>query len=262
MSEVTAPYEPGTPCWIDLTASDQQAALDFYSGLFGWAGEIGPAEFGGYTVCTLKDRPVAGVMAAQAMDDQPAPPTVWTTYFCSADAQATSEAISRNGGTVLLPVMDVMDLGKMMVAADPTGAVFGVWQAQEFPGAGIVNEPGTLVWNELNTSDREAASTFYAEALGIETTSMEGAEGYYGLTVNGRTVGGLQSLREGVPPGTPSHWLVYFSVENTDRTVAKLSAEGGTVLKPPFDMVAGRMALVQDPQGAPFAVIAPQPMGS
>lgn len=263
MPEFTAPYEPGTPCWIDLTASDQQAALDFYSGLFGWSGEIGPAEFGGYTVCTLKERPVAGVMAAQAMDDQPAPPTVWTTYFCSANAQATSEAISRNGGTVLLPVMDVMDLGKMLVAADPTGAVFGVWQAQEFPGAGIVNEPGTLVWNELNTSDREAASTFYAEALGLETTAMEGdAQGYYGLSVNGRTVGGLQPLREGAPPGTPSHWLVYFSVENTDRTVAKLSAEGGTVLKPPFDMVAGRMALVQDPQGAPFAVIAPQPMGS
>ncbi|WP_063736055.1 VOC family protein [Streptomyces sp. RTd22] len=263
MAEITTPYEPGTPCWIDLMAPDQQAALDFYSGLFGWSGEIGPAEVGGYTVCTLKDRPVAGVMAAQATDDQPAPPTVWTTYFASTDAQATSEAISRNGGTVLLPVMDVMDLGKMMVAADPTGAVFGVWQAGEFPGAGIVNEPGTLVWNELNTSDRETASTFYAEALGIETTAMEGdAKGYYGLTVNGRTVGGLQPLREGVPAGTPSHWLVYFSVENTDRTVAKLSAEGGTVLKPPFDMVAGRMALVQDPQGAPFAVIAPQPMSS
>jgi predicted enzyme related to lactoylglutathione lyase len=262
MPEFTAPYHPGTPCWIDLTASDQQAALDFYSGLFGWSGEIGPAEFGGYTVCTLKGKPVAGVMAAQAMDEQPPPPTVWTTYFCSANAQATSEAISRNGGTVLLPVMDVMDLGKMMVAADPTGAVFGVWQAQEFPGAGIVNEPGALVWNELNTSDREAASTFYAEALGVETVPMEGAEGYYGLTANGRTVGGLQPLREGAPAGTPSHWLVYFSVENTDKTVAKLSAEGGTVLKPPFDMVAGRMALVQDPQGAPFAVIAPQPMGS
>ncbi|MGW2330846.1 VOC family protein [Streptomyces sp. NPDC001700] len=263
MPEFSAPYQPGTPCWVDLTASDQQAALDFYTGLFGWSGEVGPAEFGGYTVCTLKDHPVAGVMAAQAMDDQPAPPTVWTTYFASTDAQATSEAISRNGGTVLLPVMDVMDLGKMMVAADPTGAVFGVWEARQFPGAGIVNEPGALVWNELNTSDREAASTFYAEALGIETTAMEGDAGdYYALSVNGRTVGGLQTLREGVPSGTPSHWLIYFSVDNVDRTVAKLSAEGGTVLKPPFDMVAGRMALVQDPQGAPFAVIAPQPMQS
>ncbi|MEU0838515.1 VOC family protein [Streptomyces sp. NPDC005962] len=262
MAEITTPYQPGTPCWIDLTAPDQQAALDFYSGLFGWSGEIGPAEFGGYTVCTLKDHPVAGVMAAQARDDQPAPPTVWTTYFCSTDAQATSEAISRNGGTVLMPVMDVMDLGRMMVAADPTGAVFGVWQAREFPGAGIVNESGALIWNELNTSDREAASAFYAEALGIETVPMEGAEGYFALTVNGRTVGGLQNIPAGAPARTPPHWLAYFSVENTDRTVAKLSAEGGTVLKPPFDMVAGRMALVQDPQGAPFALIAPQPMGS
>ena len=260
MPEVTAPYQPGTPCWIDLMVPEQQAALDFYTGLFGWAGEVGPPETGGYAVCTLHGKPVAGIMTAQEMGEQPPPPTVWTTYFCSADAQATSEAISRNGGTVLLPVMDVMDIGRMLVAADPTGAVFGVWQPLEFPGAGIVNEPGALIWNELKTSDREAATTFYAEALGIETTPMEGAEGYFALSVNGRTVGGLQPLPEGTPVGTPSHWLVYFAVRDVDGSVAKASAEGGTVLKPPFDMVAGRMALVQDPQGAPFAVIAPRPM--
>ncbi|MEU8828612.1 VOC family protein [Streptomyces sp. NPDC048636] len=259
MPDITS-YQPGTPCWIDLMVPDQQAALDFYSGLFGWSGEVGPPEAGGYALCALKDKPVAGIMSARAMGEEPPPPTVWTTYFSSDDAQATSEAISRAGGTVLLPVMEVMDLGKMLVAADPTGAVFGVWQPLEFAGAGLANESGTLVWNELNTRDREAASTFYAEALGLETAPMEGADGYYALSVNGRTVGGLQPLDEGTPSDTPSHWMVYFAVEQVDRTVAKLSAEGGAVLRPPFDMVAGRMSVVRDPQGAAFAVIAPKPM--
>ncbi|MET8013762.1 VOC family protein [Streptomyces sp. NPDC005271] len=259
MPEVTS-YQPGTPCWIDLMVPDQQAAIDFYSGLFGWTGEIGPPETGGYATCTLKGKPVAGIMEAQMVEGQVAPPTVWTTYFCSADAQATSEAISRSGGTVLLPVMDVMDLGRMLVAADPTGAVFGGWQPLKFAGAGIVNEPGALIWNELNTTDREAASAFYADALGIQSTPMEGAEGYFALSVDGHTVGGLQPLPEGTPPDVPSHWLVYFAVEDVDATADKVTIAGGRVLRPPHDMIAGRMAVVKDPQGAPFAVIAPKPM--
>ncbi|GLV79467.1 VOC family protein [Streptomyces hygroscopicus] len=260
MPEVTS-YQPGTPCWIDLMVPDQRAALDFYAGLFGWEAEIGPPETGGYAMCTLRGKPVAGVMSAAAMGDETPPPTVWTTYFCSADAQATSEAVSRAGGTVLLPVMDVMDLGRMLVAADPLGAVFGVWQPLAFPGVGLANEPGTLIWNELNTTDREAASAFYAEALGLESTPVGDAAGYFELSVDGRTVGGLQPLREGLPPEVPPHWLVYFAVEKADRSTAKVSAEGGTVLRPPYDMVAGRMAVVRDPQGAPFALIAPKSMG-
>ncbi|WAP56506.1 VOC family protein [Streptomyces sp. S465] len=259
MPEVTS-YQPGTPCWIDLMVPDQRAALDFYSGLFGWEEAAGPPVTGGYVMCTLKGKPVAGVMSAESVGEEAPPPTVWTTYFCSADAQATSEAVSRAGGTVLLPVMDVMDLGRMLVATDPLGTVFGVWQPLAFPGAGLVNEVSTLVWNELNTTDREAASAFYAEALGLESVPMEGAEDYFALSVNGRTVGGLQPLRAGMPPEVPPHWLVYFAVGDVDRSAAKLSAAGGTVLRPPYDMVAGRMSVVRDPQGASFALIAPKPM--
>ncbi|MGP3999050.1 VOC family protein [Streptomyces sp. 8N706] len=256
MPEVTVPYQPGTPCWVDLVAPDQQAALDFYGELFGWTGEIGPPEQGGYSICTLHGRPVAGIMSAQAMGDQPTPPTVWTTYVTSADAEATERAIGNSGGTVMAPVMDVMTLGRMLVAADPTGAVFGVWEPKDFIGAGIVNEPGALIWNELNTTDRDAAAAFYPAVLGIEVAPMEGAENYFALTVNGRTVGGLQVLPDDMPGGIPPHWLAYFAVENTDATVAKLTSVGGSVLQPPFDMAAGRMAVVADPQGAPFAVIA------
>ena len=161
MPVVTDPYKPGTPCWIDLMASDQQAALDFYRDLFGWQGEIGPAEFGGYAVCTLGGRPVAGIMAQSGPEGQPLPPVAWTTYLASDDVDAARAAIAGAGGTVLYDPMDVGALGRMMVAADPTGAVFGVWQAMDFIGAGVVNEPGALVWNELNTADTGAAGGFY-----------------------------------------------------------------------------------------------------
>jgi uncharacterized protein len=253
VSEVTGPYQSGTPCWADLMVSDQQAALDFYRDLFGWQGEIGPPEVGGYAVCTLNGKAVAGIMTAMAPDGQPTPPTAWTSYLAAADADATARTITGNGGTVMMPAMDVLTLGRMVVVADPTGAVFGVWQARDFIGSQVVNEPGAVSWSELNTSDPDAAKAFYP-ALGVEAAPMEGAPGYFSLTVAGRVVGGMQGL-DNLPPGTPSHWMTYFSVDDTDSTVDALIQAGGSVLKPPFDGMAHRMAVVQDPQGGTFAVI-------
>ncbi|MEV7773091.1 VOC family protein [Kitasatospora sp. NPDC086791] len=255
MPVVTDPYQPGTPCWIDLMASDQQAALDFYRDLFGWQGEVGPAEFGGYAVCTLNERPVAGIMGQVVPEGQPAPPVAWTTYLASDDADESSRAISAAGGTILYEPMDVGTIGRMLVAADPTGAVFGVWQAMDFIGAGVVNEPGALVWNELNTADTDAAGRFYQPALGLRPATIQGMAGYYSLNVAERTVGGMQAVPGYLAPGTPSHWMTYFSVDDTDSTVDALVKAGGSVLQPPFDLQSGRMAVVRDPQGAVFAVI-------
>ncbi|MEV6670893.1 VOC family protein [Streptomyces sp. NPDC051162] len=254
MPDVTGPYAPGTPCWIDLMVPDQQAALDFYRDLFGWQGEVGPPETGGYAVCTLRGKPVAGIMTAMSPDGGPTPPTVWTTYLATADVDVTEQKVTKAGGSVMVPAMDVMTLGRMSVVSDPTGAVAGLWQAKDFPGAGVVNEPGALIWNELDTSDTGAATTFLSAALGIEAAAMEDADGYYALNVDGRTVGGMQGLDK-LPEGTPSHWLTYFAVDDTDSTVDALVRARGNVLVPPFDMMAGRMAVVQDPQGGIFAVI-------
>ncbi|MEV0603602.1 VOC family protein [Streptomyces sp. NPDC050315] len=264
MPKVTGPYAPGTPCWADLMVPDQQAALDFYRDLFGWQGEIGPPETGGYAVCSLNGEPVAGIMAAMNPDGtvpDPMPPAVWTTYLATADADATENAVTANGGQVIMPGMDVLTLGRMAVISDPTNAVFGLWQARDFPGAGIVNEPGAIIWNELNTTDPATASSFYSTALGLTATPTEGAQAYYSLSTNGRTVAGMQHLStlEALPPNTPSHWLPYFAVDDPDSTTAALTRSGGTILKPPFDMIAGRMALLQDPQGGTFAIIKTSP---
>ncbi|MER7759642.1 VOC family protein [Streptomyces sp. NPDC097619] len=255
-------YRPGTPCWTDLMVPDQQAALDFYRDLLGWQGEVGPAEQGGYSVCTLKGQPVAGIMKAMNPDGSipdPAPPVAWTTYFSVEDAAATAAASAAAGGATVVEAMDVMDLGKMAVLADAQGGVFGVWQPGVFAGAGIVNEPGAMIWNELATSDTKGAAAYYEAVLPLTTgpTEIPGAEGYTELKVNSRAVGGMMGLEQH-PPGTPPHWLVYFSVDDTDSVQDAAVRAGATVLAPAFDMPVGRMAVLADPQGAVFAVIRTQ----
>ncbi|MFF7334886.1 VOC family protein [Streptomyces sp. NPDC090306] len=254
-------YKPGTPCWIDLMVPDQQAALDFYRDLFGWQGEIGSPETGGYSVCTLQGRPVAGVMRASNPDGttpDPMPPSVWTTYLATEDVGATLAAVQEAGGSVMMGPMDVMDLGRMAVVVDPTGAVVGLWQAGTFPGAGIANEHGAFVWNELSTGDTAGAAAFYSAVLPLTTkrSEMPGAEGYTEFQVAGRSVGGMMDLTA-QPAGVPPHWLTYFNVDDVDSVQAAAVRAGAEVKAPAFDMPAGRMAVLADPQGAVFAVIDP-----
>ncbi|MEU3064868.1 VOC family protein [Streptomyces subrutilus] len=259
---MNGPYKPGTPCWIDLMVPDQQAALDFYRDLFGWQGEIGPPEQGGYSVCTLKGKPVAGIMRAMNPDGSvpdPMPPTVWTTYLSTDGIDATLKSVTDARGRTLAGPMDVMDLGRMAVVADPTGAVFGLWEPRSFDGAGIVNEHGALIWSELSTGDTGAAGAFYSSVLPVTTapTEMPGAEGYIEIRVDGRAVGGMMDL-EALPDGTPANWLPYFAVDDVDSVQAAAVRADGNVLAPACDSPAGRMAVLTDPQGAPFAVITPR----
>jgi uncharacterized protein len=258
MAEVTTAYAPGTPCWVDLMARDQQAALDFYRDLLGWHGQAGPAEFGGYALCELDGKAAAGIGPAMATEGTPVPPPIWTTYLASDDAEATEHAIIAAGGSVIAPVMDVGTLGRMLIASDPGGAAFGVWQARDFPGARVVNQAGALVWNELHASDIPAAAAFYGEVFGIDIEPAEGADSYWELKVGGRPAGGARLLADD-PPGTLAQWLPYFATDNVDSAVGTTARHHGTVLLAPFDMMAGRMAVVADPQGATFALINPSP---
>ena len=252
MPEITAPYAPGTPCWVDLMVPDQQAALDFYHDVFGWAGEPGPAETGGYAVCTFKGLPVAGI--GPTMD--PATPTVWTTYLATDDSDATMAKIGKAGGQVMMPPMDVMTLGRMSVAVDPAGAVFGVWEHKDFIGAQLVTEPGGIAWNECNSRDSAASAAFYAAAFDVAVEDLPGDVEYRTLQIAGRPVGGINTMTD--PPFTsdvPSHWLTYFCVDDTSSTVDAAVRRKADLLMPPADTPFGRMAVLRDPWGATFAII-------
>ncbi|HEV7399455.1 MAG TPA: VOC family protein [Solirubrobacterales bacterium] len=256
MSERTS-YAPGTPCWVDLGSPDLDASVEFYGALFGW--EVPASEnveqTGGYRRATKNGADVAGMMPLM----QEGQPPAWSSYISVIDADATATAVKQAGGSVLAEPMDVMELGRMAVFADPTGAVFGIWQPGTFLGAGLVNEPGALAWNELNTRDLAAAKAFYGAVFGwdFEEMKMGETETYTTISLGGNPVGGILDMVErGVPDEIPAHWLAYFAVEDADATVAQANERGGGLMMGPIDLPVGRFAILTDPHGAAFAVIA------
>ena len=254
MSERTS-YAPGTPSWVDLGSPDLDAAVEFYTGLFGW--EVPASEnveqTGGYRRATKDGADVAGMMPLM----QEGQPPAWSSYVSVEDADATAAAVKEAGGSVFAEPMDVMDLGKMAIFADPTGAVFGVWQPGTFPGAGLVNEPGALAWNELGTRDPDAAKAFYGAVFGWGFRDSDmGGMGTYTEWLNGEdSIGGMLDISGRLPDEVPAHWLAYFAVENTDAALETVKSSGGGVAFGPIDIPAGRFAVVRDPHGAAFAVI-------
>jgi hypothetical protein len=258
MSERSS-YTPGVPCWVDLGTPDIEAAASFYAGLFGW--DVPEAEnaeqTGGYRQAMLRGKPVAGMMPLMHEGQPPA----WSTYVSVEDADATVAKVKEAGGTVLAEPMDVMELGRMAIFADPTGAVLGIWQPGTFVGAEVVNESNALLWNELNTRDPEAAKAFYGAVFGWGFEEQQYEAGpYNSIKVGESTVGGMIDMTGRVPEAVPAHWLVYFAVEDTDATVAMATESGGSVAFGPVDLTGvGRIAVVLDPFGAAFAVMTPDP---
>jgi uncharacterized protein len=264
MSKVTS-YTPGTPCWVDLACADIDASASFYADLLGWEAseQASSAEMGGYRRATFEGDDVAGLMPRM----QEGMPQMWTTYISVEDATATADKVTAAGGGVIAPPMDVMDLGKMAIFTDSTGAAFGVWQPGTFVGAVRVNGAGALCWNELGTRDVEAAKAFYGDVFGwtVDEHQIQRTEGgpgpdvYIEWQLDGKSIGGMMDIDGMLPDQVPAHWLVYFGVEDTDAAVAKVKAAGGEVRFGPVDIDAGRFAVVTEPEAEPgvFAVIQP-----
>lgn len=248
-------YQHGVPSWIDHNGPDPAKASEFYRALFGWDIMEGGPEFGGYNLATKEGKPVAGIGPQMGGPG----PSSWATYVNVDSADDVTEKVLAHGGTVLVQPMDVMDQGRMAVFADPAGAVIGIWQPGTMKGAGLVNEHGTLGWNELVTSDVEGSKAFYGAVFGWGHASHEGGPpgGYTEWKVGGRTMGGMMAKPPGMPAEIPSYWGVYFVVPDVDATVAKANELGGGVFLPAFDSPQGRIAGIVDPFGAMFSVISP-----
>ena len=250
-------YAPGTPSWVELSSADTDAAAAFYREVMGWGTtEPGPVEeTGGYRMFQTGGKNVGGLMGHM----QEGQPTAWSTYISVADADETAGRVKDAGGSVIVEPMDVMDLGRMAFFADPTGAVFGIWEAKEFGGADLVNEPGSLCWNEVLTRDAETDKSFYTSVFGWTAgrPQFEGApESYVVWEAGGRPVGGMMQMSAPYfPDDVPPHWSVCFAVADCDATVAKARELGATITMEPMDMPIGRFAGIIDPQGAPFAVM-------
>ncbi|MEU3275246.1 VOC family protein [Saccharomonospora sp. NPDC006951] len=256
MTTRDTPWPDGTPCWIDLVVPDQRMALDFYGALFGWDFADQGDDMGNYVLCSIDGRQVAGI-GAQGQEMPPA----WTVYLASSDLDKTVTAVGENGGRLMVPPMDVPRAGRMAIAADPAGAVFGVWQAGEHTGFGLANVVGADLWNECMTRDYAAAKRFYGDVFGYGFEDIEGDFTYAVLKVGGNIVGGIGEMGEETPAEVPPFWSAYFGVSDTDAAVEQVERLGGSLVRPAMDSPYGRMATVTDNQGTYFMLLSIAPEG-
>jgi hypothetical protein len=240
-------YEHGVPSWVDMGTHDLSASVRFYSELFGWQGQDMGEEAGHYTIVSKDGKEVAAIGPAQ----DPGPPR-WTTYVNVDNVDDVVSKAESAGGKIVAPPMDVMAAGRMAIFADTTGAVIAVWQAGEHIGAQLVNEPGSLVWNELATSDLAKSKAFYTDVFGW---GWGGTDQYAEAQVTGRTIAGVMPRPADMPAEVPDNWQVYFGTPDVDADTKKATDLGATVLVNPTDIPGmGRFSVLMDPQGASFAL--------
>ncbi|MGK5533009.1 VOC family protein [Streptomyces sp. URMC 129] len=268
---ITTDFIPGSPTWIDLGVPDVDAAADFYGTVFGWEFQsLGP-EAGGYGFFRLDGKTVA---AAGLLTEEGARPS-WMIYFGTTDADASAQTVQSTGGTVRAAPVDVDGAGRMAQFTDPQGGQFAVWQPGDNKGLEAVDQPGSLVWCELYTTDAPAAKKFYGTLFGWEAQDMPlpgGGEGGDTYTLIGppggrsevpaedRMHGGIMQL----PPENLAlnafrpYWHPVFGTTDCDGTVATVTGRGGTVQMGPEDAEGvGRLAVCIDPFGADFVVLTP-----
>ena len=251
MGERTS-HPPNTISWTDLATTDADAAKEFYSGLFGWEYDDVPmGDDGVYSMAKLQGRTVAALSPQQPGEAAQGIPPHWNVYVTVEDVDASAATVGEAGGSVLAGPFDVFDAGRMAVLADPAGAPLCLWQAGTSIGAELVNGPGLLSWADCATTDAAASQPFYSTLFGWHFQQMS-EEPPYWVVLNGeRSQGGMTVP----PPGVPSNWFPYFGVIGVDETIQIAQALGGNPFLGPIDVPNGRFALIQDPQGAAFAVL-------
>jgi hypothetical protein len=246
----------GVPNWVDLGTADLFDATRFYTGLVGWAAHISPEpEAGGYTTFYLDGLAVAGAGPLFGEGQ----PTAWSTYFAAADADAVAARVEAAGGKVLVPPFDVLDQGRMAACLDQAGAPFSIWEPRAMRGAELFDAPGALTWTELTTRDVGGSESFYHAVFGW--TAQDSAIGdvpYVAWQLDGEPVAGMMPMiGAGWPVDLPPHWMIYFAVADADESAQLAYDLGGQVPVPPTDFPMGRFAVINDPQGGTFSILAP-----
>lgn len=255
MPETTV-QAPGTFCWLDLGTTDHEGAKRFYRALFGWDLEDVPGGPGTYTMIRLGEKEIGGMhgMAPEQLA-QGAPPN-WMSYVAVENADAAAKKAASLGGSVIMPGYDVMDVGRMAILQDPVGATFAVWQAKQHPGAGMACGPGTPCWHEHVTRDTKVAGAFYQGLFGwnLQERPM-GSMTYTMFMLGEMSAGGMMPMMPEYGDA-PSHWMVYFQVEDIDASIRKAKSAGANVIVPRMEIAdVGSFSLIADPQGAHLSII-------
>ncbi|MBV2155896.1 VOC family protein [Kitasatospora sp. SUK 42] len=257
-------YREGVPCWVVLTTPDAPRARRFYGELFGWGFvPTGPGE----AVATRFGAQVAAITVEPAT-----PSAVWTVHFACADLRRTAALVRASGGRIAREPYELPDQGRAALAVDPLGAVFGLWRGGTIDGAGLVNEPGALTWNEHVSPDPDAARAFYRRVFGYTYDrpraghTLARVAGLPACGIGPAGAPGASGRGDAAGPGgtggpgcAGASWRTHFATADTDRAAARLPALGGAVLAGPEPTSFGRSALVRDDAGAEFVLVAVPP---
>jgi predicted enzyme related to lactoylglutathione lyase len=250
----------GTPCWVDISVPDVEAAKTFYSALLGWDCRTDPRpEAGGYTMCFVDGVTAAAITPMWGEDAKAG----WSVYLASDDVDLAATAVAENGGQVLSAPMDVFDAGRMAFCSDPGGATFGLWQKGAHRGFETDYVPGAVAWIELVARGAETAAAFYRAVSGLEAVPFPDMPNYWTLQQGGETAGGLIELDEAMSGAEGPHWRVYMAVADIDAALEQTAALGGSVEVPAFAAGGiGRIAFIRDPFNVRLGLIQPeQPQG-
>jgi predicted enzyme related to lactoylglutathione lyase len=242
------------PVWVDLSSSDAAGSREFYAKLFGWNVEVNPdPQYGGYALAKVDGKDVAGIGPKQSPDA----PTAWMIYIGTHDAQDLASKVQTAGGAVIAPPFEVGEQGQMAVFQDNIGAFISAWQPRAMGGF-QTNAPNTFGWAELNARGIDRAVPFYRQVFGWTDKKSEMGEGappYTEFQVGGESIAGGMEMNPMVPAEVPSYWMVYFNVDDVDRSFTKATEAGGREMLAPQDFPGGRFAILSDPQGAAFGIL-------
>ncbi|MFG3525565.1 VOC family protein [Streptomyces sp. NPDC047917] len=243
----------GTPCWADAMFADLEGAKSFYGEVLGWTFGESSSEFGNYTQAYADGKAVAAVVPPMPGQEGR---SAWCLYLASPDAEATAAKIRDNGGETLMDPMRVGDFGTMLLARDPGGVVFGVWQAGTHEGFEAQAVPGAFCWAEVFTREPEKSDAFFPAVFPYSMVKMADEHVDFRMyNLGDKTVMGRMKMGDEFPPEVPPYLNVYFTVADCDAAVAKATERGGVLRFGPMTMPFGRFAALTDPQGAAFSVI-------
>lgn len=254
----TATHAAGTFCWLDLAAHDPVAARAFYTAFFGWEAvdrQYGPTADDVYTLYYLDGQDAGASYTMDAPQKAGGMPSAWLMYVAVESADESAARAKELGGALMVEPFDVMEVGRMALVQDPTGAILALWEARSHSGVGQKDVPGTLGWAELATPDTARAGAFYSALFGWRGETQDVGMEYTVFKLGEQMVGGMYRLTS--DKDMPPCWMPYFVVSDADEAAAHGRRLGAAVLMEPMDIPSvGRMVLFRDPQGAMFYVIA------
>ncbi|QNA86261.1 VOC family protein [Sphingomonas sp. So64.6b] len=254
----------GTPIWYELMTADPDASKKFYDTVIGWTVGDAPPDGQDYRMINVSAESgggqVGGVLRlTPEMIAGGAKPT-WLFYIGVDDVDASVEKIEAAGGSVLMPAWDIPDIGRIAMVADPQGIPFYIMRGASDQSSTAYDRMGMgkCNWNELATTDQEAANAFYATVFGWtypDKMEMPGMGDYVFVAVGDQTIGATMNRQ---PDGPPPAWQFYFRAPDIEVAAQKVKDGGGTVHAGPMEVPGGdRIIVASDPHGVMFGVVGP-----